>query len=609
MNYRDRQAKNKIESEKVYYSTPKTDNKAIQIGAKQGETGRFSVIHNDGGVTSNGDKAFNASAPQDGFVRGNASGNAISLDHRNVRRDARLQPEEDEATGDVVILFQKDNKLYVGGDRVPEQIYELNVGATFLGNPKINKTSDGYIVTFVVAEESTQLLCAIVDGGLITSELSSAYPYKEIDGVSDSYSDGINCTLLNAQFNVFGYRLFDVPTSGGSYSVLLGQSDCIGGIIQEPTVIGTTGTGGSYGVQGNSLSITAPFVSGLPSYYHNFLDQSRVSAIFAFNGDYGDTVVNVGEIINYEFIVGDKSYFGQASTQLLDGSVKLVVTWNPTPNNLPPPFFWDFFPLQTQTRNFAIRLRKQHPNLLNQNGFISGATIRELATPNDGNVFSQDNSPRFEAYSFAADTLNNVEAIITEGSAILNQLVTVILSATPYTAYSYFIFTSLLKLYFNTEEFLELKAWTNYNTLASFIFGGVDLRDQCQKGFRSYLIAISLDRTSSMYATYNPETTDDDIHLTFNNSVIGFKDLYLNDVFDNEDPKNGVHLFNFYSPNLVQNKIYTVTDFPVDEESGEVDIAIAEIQDNAVSFSTQKASYIGITDEFKDYIIDASFLG
>jgi hypothetical protein len=51
-----------------------------------------------------------------------------------------------------------------------------------------------------------------------------------------------------------------------------------------------------------------------------------------------------------------------------------------------------------------------------------------------------------------------------------------------------------------------------------------------------------------------------------------------------------------------------VTTFP-DEESGGVDIAIAEIQDNAVSFSTQTVAYVGLTDEFKDFIVDASFLG
>ncbi len=587
-SYEERSRLIKALSEQAYFDAEIKPNNNIQIGAKRGDTGRYKVIHSDGGVTGNGDKIFNASAPQDGFVRGNASGNAIALESRNISQVQAVPQQEDEAqTSNIIVLFLKDNKLYVGGDRAePEQIYELNVGAYFVGTPKVNKTNDGYIATFVVVDGLQQLLCTVIDGELIEQELGGDYPFRELSTVQDGYSKGFNCTLLTASFGVSDVFNGSILPS---YSVVIGQTEVLNGILKEVNVIqiNTNVSGGGYEVIDKAISITAPFKTG-SFVSHNFLAFSGVSATFAFNGDYGDTVVNAGDTIAFEAIVGSQSYFGEGIAEIIDGAVQFRTT---------VASFNVFFNLQTKTRLFAIRLRKQHPNLINQNGFFAGATANQLTT-----VYPLT----FSVFSLAVDVLNGINLVASDGDSILNQQITVAVPSAPPTAYQYFVITSLLSLYFNSEEFIELTAWANYIfvTLPTSEYFG-----DPQIGFRSYLVAISLDRLSSLYATYNQETTEDELFL--NGEKINFGDLYLpltDPIFPDEDPKNGVHLFNFYSPNLTQNKIYTVTTFP-DEESGDVDIAIAEIQDNAVSFSTQSVAYVGLTDEFKDFIVDASFLG
>lgn len=107
-SYRERSQQAKIESENVYYSAQKQINNSVQIGTKRGDTGRHEVIHADGGVTGNGDKVFNANVPQDGFVRGYASDNAIALEHRNYKRTNKLLQGIEETATKTLILVSYD---------------------------------------------------------------------------------------------------------------------------------------------------------------------------------------------------------------------------------------------------------------------------------------------------------------------------------------------------------------------------------------------------------------------------------------------------------------------------------------------------------------------
>jgi hypothetical protein len=204
-SYEERSQQNKAEAEKVYYSAANTDNKSIQIGAKRGDTGRHAVIHSDGGVTSNGDKVFNASAPQDGFVRGNASGNAIVLEHRNISQDADIPTEEEEPTSNIIILFKKDDALYVGGDRAePELVYELEADYRYLIPPTINKTGTGiddYIINFVLQstiDEDQCVFCVFTDNALLKRE--------------KTIPRGFNGNLLGTGFFVFQHGYFSSIT-------------------------------------------------------------------------------------------------------------------------------------------------------------------------------------------------------------------------------------------------------------------------------------------------------------------------------------------------------------------------------------------------------------
>ena len=141
--YQERSRQNKALSEQQYFDALKqrdrlADGKEkMQIIAPDGQTGRYLISRSDGGVTSNGDKMFNAAPPQDGFVRPskNPHSNAIALDHRNVKVTQFLPTEEtvEESTSNVIFLFRdsetRDGIVYltfwVGGDRAePEQIYE-----------------------------------------------------------------------------------------------------------------------------------------------------------------------------------------------------------------------------------------------------------------------------------------------------------------------------------------------------------------------------------------------------------------------------------------------------------------------------------------------------
>lgn len=133
MDYKSRAEQNRTQSEQFYYKAKlqKPENKSVQIGAKRGDTGRYTVIHSDGGSTSNGDKIFNSTAPQDGFVRGNASGNAIALEHKNYRPAVLVGVEEEEAPVVLNIIYLlleiATNKLYVSDGVVIEEIAVFDV--------------------------------------------------------------------------------------------------------------------------------------------------------------------------------------------------------------------------------------------------------------------------------------------------------------------------------------------------------------------------------------------------------------------------------------------------------------------------------------------------
>lgn len=77
-----------------------------------------------------------------------SSNNLVSQQTNILRR--RKKDVVQTVTTQVIFLFQKENKLYVGGDRdEPELIYELEDGHSFMESIKISKTDLGFIVNFI----------------------------------------------------------------------------------------------------------------------------------------------------------------------------------------------------------------------------------------------------------------------------------------------------------------------------------------------------------------------------------------------------------------------------------------------------------------------------
>ncbi len=148
MDYKSRAEQNRTQSEQFYFSAKleKPENKSVQIGSKCGDTGRYTVIHSDGGSTSNGDKIFNSAAPQDGFVRGNASGNAIALEHKNYKPEVFVEVEEEEpiVLNIIYLLLETEtNILYVSDGVVIEEIATFDILSTEVSsgiNATITKT-------------------------------------------------------------------------------------------------------------------------------------------------------------------------------------------------------------------------------------------------------------------------------------------------------------------------------------------------------------------------------------------------------------------------------------------------------------------------------------
>lgn len=187
MDYKSRAEQNRTQSEQFYYKAKleKPENKSVQIGAKRGDTGRYTVIHSDGGSTSNGDKIFNSTAPQDGFVRGNASGNAISLEYKNYKPDVFVGVEEEEPVvlNIIYLLLEiETNILYVSDGVVIEEIAAFDVlsteASTGIGGT-ITKTgtefSDWIVTGFYRKNETPS---SVTENRLVSFYLT---PFEEIE--------------------------------------------------------------------------------------------------------------------------------------------------------------------------------------------------------------------------------------------------------------------------------------------------------------------------------------------------------------------------------------------------------------------------------------------
>jgi hypothetical protein len=89
-SYKERSELIKALSEDQYFKARlnKDESESVRIGDRDGTTGRYQILRQDGGITSNGIKTFNQASPQDGFVRALGNGNGgIALDHRNRKRE------------------------------------------------------------------------------------------------------------------------------------------------------------------------------------------------------------------------------------------------------------------------------------------------------------------------------------------------------------------------------------------------------------------------------------------------------------------------------------------------------------------------------------------
>lgn len=153
-SYKERAELIKALSEDQYFKARlnKDESESVRIGDRDGRTGRYQVLRQDGGITNNGIKTFNQAAPQDGFVRvlGNGSG-GIALDHRNRKREERRRVVAEEPLLITPIKFIQGansatlEQIYIGGDRPePELIFTQPSGYV---------TSDAYLTTLGTGQD------------------------------------------------------------------------------------------------------------------------------------------------------------------------------------------------------------------------------------------------------------------------------------------------------------------------------------------------------------------------------------------------------------------------------------------------------------------------
>ncbi len=236
-SYEDRSRRNKLEADQKYVKAQKDRTEPqkddVRVGAYDGRTGRYQVLHADGGVTSNGVALSNGAPPPDGFVRGfrSADSNAIGLGYRAFV--SRAVDEEvavdNEEISNIIFLFQGADGLYIGGDRPePVRIYDFSVGASFVGQPTISKTGEGideYIVHFVVQilPENPEIdftitykLCVVIEGELQIFDL-------ELESIIDE----VGFYFLPYYAFQHGYFSLVDPSQPKQTTVLIGDGEYI----------------------------------------------------------------------------------------------------------------------------------------------------------------------------------------------------------------------------------------------------------------------------------------------------------------------------------------------------------------------------------------------
>lgn len=536
MNYRDRQARNRIESEKAYYSTPKTDNKAIQIGAKKGETGRFSVIHTDGGVTSNGDKAFNASAPQDGFVRGNASGNVIALEYRNIKRESIQPIQDEEETSKIVILFRKDNALYIGGDRSePEIIYALEDGYSFVGSPNINKTGnrlDDWIVNFILQEDSdgdNYMFCVITSNDVIQKPVNLP---QSVDGNTFGGVGGLGISCFQ-----HGY-FSSISITNVSF------------LSDANPACSILGSGYDYGFYAALCRVTVTF-DGL-----SFILAQDISGLgfpISVNadlyGDLGQYYIPEGETTpTYTPLVGDTA------------NIATIAPYNKASDII--------------LTNTSVSSDVRYTNPLNIGGTVRDISTDRWAVINNGSTYD----------SGKGRTVALIEGVYCPVVSTHRTIGLDVLNLAD-------IDVEYINLLTNESRTIDLPFTKGQTILARQISDGDGFSPPKTK---DEPFCVGLNQDSAILKVYDSETAT--VKLNFRK---GSESIFLN-----LEDFEGVFSPTAKSPNLIDSNIYAVSSFPEDD-AGNVDIFVSSIGEDVLN-STETLPYIGIPEDFKNSIIDAS---
>lgn len=185
-SYQERSEINRRLADQAYFDAKlkrvEPQKKDVRIGGMDGQTGRYQVFHADGGFSNNGVRAFDGTPPSDRFVRGqqNPNSNAIALGYRDyVKTEFLNRIEEEEITTQIIFLFQKENKLYVGGDRdEPELIYEAEEGESISTSyvTKYGELINEYQAMFVSTKEGENFkiyINTILGGDLTTEEFNT----------------------------------------------------------------------------------------------------------------------------------------------------------------------------------------------------------------------------------------------------------------------------------------------------------------------------------------------------------------------------------------------------------------------------------------------------
>ena len=220
-SYQERSEINRRLAEQAYFDAKRKkiepQKKDVRIGGMDGQTGRYQVLHADGGFSNNGVRTFDGTPPSDRFVRGqqNPNSNAIALGYRDYVRTEFLNRVA-ALTTQIIFLFQKENKLYVGGDRdEPELIYEAEEGES-ITQARITKTGEGiddYKAMFVSEKgDSKTYLNTYLDGGVFAVDYDSPHielSFKVWDGsfvgtgtkdmLNDEDRDVVNDRVMAAQ--------------------------------------------------------------------------------------------------------------------------------------------------------------------------------------------------------------------------------------------------------------------------------------------------------------------------------------------------------------------------------------------------------------------------